>query len=168
MVKFRLYFDKDMEEDFLNRLASQGFAMTSFFLGFYGFEPSLPGEYTYQIDLISNKSTLQKNELFDLIRESGGELVQTWGAWAYFRKKGRFELYSDFQSRIAHYSSIRNTFLILALVETLISAVQWRIYTSGHGLPYVSYVSPLILSLLSLILWLQVYKTSLKIRLLSE
>lgn len=165
MIKFRLYFDKDKEEDFLNGLASQGYAMTSFFLGFYVFDPCRPGEYTYQIDLISNKSARQKNELFDLIRESGGELVQTWGAWAFFRKKGRFELYTDPESRVAHYTSIRTTFMVVAFAETILAAVQWKILASGHE---GSYIMPFSLSLLAMIFWLQVYKTSLKIRLLSE
>ena len=51
MTKFRLYFDKDKETVWLNELAAKGYALISFFAGFYTFEKTEPGEYIYQIDL---------------------------------------------------------------------------------------------------------------------
>ena len=38
MVKFRLYFDKDKETKWLNKMAAAGWAMIGFFAGFYKFE----------------------------------------------------------------------------------------------------------------------------------
>ena len=107
MKKFRLYYDKDKEEAFLNEMSAKGYAMKRFFLGFYTFEKSQPGEYTYRVDLISDKTTEQRNELYDLVQDSGGELVQTWGIWAFFRKKGNFELYTDPESQIKQFKRIR-------------------------------------------------------------
>lgn len=87
MKKFKLYYDKDKEEAFLNEMSAKGYAMKRFFLGLYTFEKCRPGEYTYRVDLISDKTVEQRNELYDLVQDSGGELVQTWGIWAFFRKK---------------------------------------------------------------------------------
>lgn len=125
MKKFRLYYDKDKEETFLNDMSAKGYAMKRFFLGFYTFEECQPGEYTYRVDLISDKTTEQRNELYDLIRDSGGELVQTWGIWAIFRKKGNFELYTDPESQIKQFRRIRTIFLRLALMEFILSLPNW-------------------------------------------
>ncbi|WP_176974146.1 DUF2812 domain-containing protein [Trichococcus collinsii] len=125
MKKFRLYYDKDKEEAFLNDMSEKGYAMKRFFLGVYTFEKSQPGEYTYRVDLISDKTTEQRNELYDLVQDSGGELVQTWGIWAFFRKKGNFELYTDPESQIKQFGRIRTIFLRLAIVEFLLSIPQW-------------------------------------------
>ena len=43
MVKFRLYYDKDKETEWLNQLSDGGYAMKSFFAGFYEFEPCEKG-----------------------------------------------------------------------------------------------------------------------------
>ena len=51
MRKFRLYYDKDKEEIWLNQMCSKGWGMTRFFMGVYTFEPCIPDEYTYQVDL---------------------------------------------------------------------------------------------------------------------
>ena len=128
MIKFRWYYDKDREEEFLNEMVSKGYAMTRFFLGVYWFEKCEPGEYTYRVDIIRDKDTKQKNEFYDLIRETGGELVETWGVWAFFRKKGAFELYSDNESKIEQYRRIKKIFLTLAIIEGIILAYELFIY----------------------------------------
>jgi len=125
MKKFRLYYDKDKEEAFLNDMSAKGYAMKRFFLGLYTFEKCQLGEYTYRVDLISDKTVEQRNELYDLIRDSGGELVQTWGIWAIFRKKGSFELYTDPESQIKQFRRIRTIFVRVAIVEFLLSIPQW-------------------------------------------
>ena len=50
MKKFRMYFDKDKETAWLNEMAAEGYALTSFFAGLYTFDECVPGKYTYQID----------------------------------------------------------------------------------------------------------------------
>jgi len=87
MIKFKLYYDKDQEEKFLNTMSERGYAMEKFFLGLYFFEPCNPGEYTYRVDLIAGKDIRETNLFYDLVRDAGGELVQTWGFWAFYRKK---------------------------------------------------------------------------------
>lgn len=125
MKKFRFYYDKDKDEAFLNDMSAKGYAMKRFFLGVYTFEKCLPGEYTYRVDLISDKTVEQRNELYDLVRDSGAELVQTWGIWAIFRKKGNFELYTDPESQMKQFRRIRKTFAGVALLEFSVSIPQW-------------------------------------------
>lgn len=52
MIKFRYYIDNQKEQDWLNKLSREGWALKKFFLGFYKFEKCEPGEYEYQIDLM--------------------------------------------------------------------------------------------------------------------
>ena len=47
MIKFRYYIDNQKEQDWLNNLTKKGWALKSFFLGFYKFEKCEPGEYEY-------------------------------------------------------------------------------------------------------------------------
>lgn len=161
MIKFRWYYDKDREEEFLNEMVSKGYAMTRFFLGVYWFEKCKPGEYTYRVDIIRDKDTKQKNEFYDLIRETGGELVETWGVWAFFRKKGAFELYSDNESKIEQYSRIQRTFLILGICETLILPSQWSNYLNYNSNFSLYFAIPL--SIVCVTFFYQVYKCQRKI-----
>ena len=161
MKKFRLYYDKDKEEAFLNEMSAKGYAMKRFFLGLYTFEKCQPGEYTYRVDLISDKTVEQRNELYDLIRDSGGELVQTWGIWAIFRKKGNFELYTDPESQIKQFERIRKIFIRVAIVEFLLSIPQWynSIQTKEPMLLFMS----LLLTMLALVFLKQAMACSKKI-----
>lgn len=125
MRKFRLYFDKDKEEAWLNEMCGQGWAMTGFFLGIYTFEPCEPGKYTYQIDMpaeigkgkIKDQAT---REYIDFVESTGAEYVCTWAFWVIFRKetaKGEFKLYTDAESQIRLYQRIRWLFFIVGILE---------------------------------------------------
>ena len=165
MIKFRLYYDKDKEEEFLNNMVQKGYAMTHFFLGVYWFEPCKEGEYTYIIDIKRDKTVKEFNEYCDLIKETGGELIQTWGVWAIFRKKGEFELYSDNSSKIEQYKKIQKTFLLLALLEgIIILPTQIQIYIRNK-MSSALYTS-IVIGLFFIIFIIQVYKCSKKIMLL--
>ena len=56
MIKFRLYFDKDKEEKWLNEMADSGYEFKKFFAGFYKFLPCEKGRYIHRIDLIEGIS----------------------------------------------------------------------------------------------------------------
>ena len=52
--------------------------------------------------------------------EMGIEIMALWGPWVYLRKlaeDGTFELYSDVESRIAHYEKIMKLYKFGAIVE---------------------------------------------------
>lgn len=162
MHKFRLYFDKDKEETFLNDMAAKGYAMEKFFLGYYTFARCEPGEYTYRVDLIHGKTVKETNDFYDLVREAGGELVQTWGFWAFYRKRGVFELYTDLESQITQYEKIRKTFLMVAIFELFITLQQWSLFFK-HRETYSLFLTTLI-SFLTLVLFAQVVKCTKKIQ----
>lgn len=67
MIKFRLYYDKDAETKWLNEMAEQGWAMKSFFAGFYSFERCEPGQYMYQVDF-GNRFFLSVKSIENLCR----------------------------------------------------------------------------------------------------
>lgn len=119
MKKFRLYCDKDEEQNWLNEMSKEGWAFQNFFLGVYSFEPCKPGEYNYQIDLLNNWNG-DKHDFACFMEDSGVEVVSQWYRWVFIRKKsseGPFEMYTDGESKIAQYTRIKNLFTALLLIE---------------------------------------------------
>ena len=119
MKKFRIYLDKDKETAWLNEMSAQGWAAKGFFAGFYQFEACEKGEYVYQIDF-GTKLFAASEDYREFMQEAGIELVQTWGYWIILRKKaaeGKFELYTDVPSRLAHYKKNRRMFKVVTVFE---------------------------------------------------
>ena len=119
MIKFRLYCDKDKETEWLNKMAEEGYAMTGFCAGFYQFEKCEPGKYVYQIDFGEKFFAVNENYR-EFMQETGVEIVQTWGYWIILRKlakDGEFQLYTDVDSSIEHYTKIRTMFKVVSLIE---------------------------------------------------
>lgn len=118
MKKFKIYYDKDEEEIWLQKMSSEGWAFKNFFLGVYTFVPCDPGEYIYQIDLIDDIKG--KDDFIAFLEDSGVEVVSQWYKWIYLRKKakdGPFEMYTDIDSKISQYTRIKNFFLAALLLE---------------------------------------------------
>lgn len=126
MLRFELYYDKDAEEDWLREMSLDGWAFKKFFLGFYTFEPCNPGEYNYQIDLLDSWNG-EKEDYESFMKEAGIDIVGQWWRWVYLQKKaadGPFELYTDKESKISHYSKIRNLFIVFAAVEIIFFFIE--------------------------------------------
>lgn len=121
MKKFRLYFDKDKEEEWLNQMVDEGWAMKSFFLGMFTFEPCEPGEYIYRTDLLwSGGKGVQ--DYAEFLEDTGVEIVDRWFRWIFLRRKtseGPFELYTDLESKIANYQHLARFYQILLVMELL-------------------------------------------------
>lgn len=121
MIKFHLYFDKDEETKWLNEMSAQGWALKSFCAGFYNFEKMEPGKYTYQIDL-GEKFGKVSDDYRDLMSEMEVEILQNWGYWIILRKetsKGAFELYTDVESKIEHYTKILKMVKAVTVLEII-------------------------------------------------
>lgn len=139
MIKFRLYFDKDKETEFLNGMAEKGYAMTGFFVGFYSFEKCEPGEYIYQVDITEGLFKV-KSDYREFMKEMNVEIVCLWGFWAVLRKRadaGPFMLYTDVESSIEHYSMIRRMFKKAAIVEIACLVLELIAGLRGYGLAWV-------------------------------
>lgn len=126
MIKFRLYYDKDVEEEFLNNMSQKGYELKNFCCGFYTFEKDESAGYTYRIDCIGNKSKEELEDYMELIHDMGAILVKRWGPWLILKKKGEFELYTDLESKIKLYSKIRNMFFCLFIVEVLCAIIVFN------------------------------------------
>ena len=161
MFKIRFYYDKDHEEKFLNEMSNRGYAMDKFFMGFYSFVPCNPGEYTYRVDLIAGKGIKETNSFYDLVRDAGGELVQTWGFWAFYRKKGSFDLYTDRESQMTQYEKIRKLFLVIGFLELMVMFMQLSQYLENNSL--FSFIMTAFFTLLTIVFFAQVIKCTRKI-----
>ena len=118
--RWKLFLDFAKEEEWLNKKVAEGLAMTHYSFGRYTFEECAPGEYTYRIELLRHRVTDPDNvKYIRFIEDSGAEHVDSYLNWVYFRKKtaeGSFNIYTSFESRIAHYQKIIRLFLLLALL----------------------------------------------------
>ncbi len=137
MKKFRIYYDIEKEEKFLNYMSSKGYGLTHYFAGIYTFIKQEPGKYTYRVDLIRDKSEDELSDYIDLIKESGGELIQRWGPWAFFKKQGEFNLYTDNESMIDLYSRIRIFFIMLGFAELCFCFSQFANVIRKPEYPFV-------------------------------
>ena len=135
MIVFRLYFDKDKETEWLNRMADNGYAMVSFFAGFYNFVPCEKGEWQYQIDIGNGFFNVNKN-YSEFMEDMGIEIVQAWGPWVIIRRKkqeGEFSLYTDVDSRIGQYQKILLMFKIVTGIELLCLVYSLYIASTGYA-----------------------------------
>jgi hypothetical protein len=125
---WKAFFDYEKEEKWLNKLSTQGLAMTSYNFCHYTFEDCIPGEYIYRIEFLKNRVNHPESiRYIRFMEENGIEHVDTYHSWVYFRKKaadGNFKIYTDYDSQIKHYQRISNLWLILGCAELCISFSQ--------------------------------------------
>ena len=121
---WKVYMDYEKEEVWLNSMAAKGFALTDYFLFRYVFEDCRPGEYIYRLELLENLPThAESRKYLNFLADNGVEHVTSWLRWVYLRKRaedGSFDLYSDIDSRIAHYKRIATLWLPIMLFELMI------------------------------------------------
>jgi uncharacterized membrane protein YuzA (DUF378 family) len=141
----KLYWDYEKEERWLNHMAAQGFALADYTWGTYRFERSAPGEWIYRVELLSRDvSGVRRREYLDFMRDAGIQSVATHLSWVYFRKPaadGPFELFSDLDSRIAHYQRVLAVFG--SLTVALIPVTTVNLINLMHGDRSMAFVLPL-------------------------
>lgn len=133
LVRWKFYFNKDKEVQWLNEMAAKGWSMKSFFAGRYTFEQTQPGEYLYQVELLPRNVKEKAEYLHFLEHEMGVELVQEWGFWIFLRKKaseGPFELYTDASSKAEHCRKISHLFFAVAGLEFLVGLSEMLVWTT--------------------------------------
>ncbi len=135
MVKFRLYVNKDRETAWLNEMVRRGYAMEGFFAGFYQFGVCSSGEYVYQIDFTEGFFRIP-SDYREFMGEAGVEIMGLWGPWVFLRKRaaeGPFELYTDVESTIEHYTRIRNLFKVATAVEIACLVMEFLAVLNGSS-----------------------------------
>lgn len=132
-VVWKLFMNYENEEAWLNRMSSQGLHCIDYCFGRYVFEQGKPGEYIYRIQLLDNPPKQAESLVYlSFLEDAGIEFVASQLRWAYFRKKaadGPFELFSDSESRIAHYRRIIVMLIPIALANLFFGI---RYFTSGQ------------------------------------
>ena len=139
MIKFRLYFDKDAETEWLNQMSEAGWEMEWFFAGFYGFKECEKGKYIYQVDFKDNFFSVSR-EYKEFMQDMDVEIVQNWGFWVILRKlasAGKFELYTDVDSSVEHYSKIRGMFIGAAIIEVIMMCMELYVGLTGYNVGYI-------------------------------
>jgi hypothetical protein len=126
-VVFKLFWDFEKEESWLNAMAAKGLNLMRYSWGMYRFEAGAPGEWIYRIELLPKRpGNASSKEYLGFMTEAGVETVTTYMSWVYFRKPaadGPFELFTDLDSRIVHYKRVLALFATLtAVLATLASA----------------------------------------------
>ena len=122
MIKFRMYMDKDAEQEWIMSMVEKGWAFQNFCAGFYQFEKCEPGEYIYQIDLLDSFCK-NEDEFMEFMEEAHVEVVARWFKWVFLRKKasdGAFEMYTDTESKIDLYRRIKSMFTKVGILEIAI------------------------------------------------
>lgn len=130
----KAYWNFEKEENWLNEMAANGLALVDYSWCRYVFESCEPGEYIYRLELLEHSpANPESAQYIAFMEDNGVECVASYQRWVYFRKKaadGSFDIYSDIDSRIAHYRRIQRFWLILACVELTIGITNIHIWIS--------------------------------------
>ena len=125
---FRIFYDFERLEIWLNDMAQQGWMMNSFFMGLFQFTLAAPGEYIYRVEMMAHHAKNPNNlPYWQFLRETGIEIISTWAKWVVYRRKadeGEFNVYSDIESRISHYRRVNHFLFGLCTFEWLLAILQ--------------------------------------------
>lgn len=120
----------DKEEQWLNEMAMEGWALYDAGFCVYRFEKTEPGEYIIRLEMHKPDTAYM-----EFMKETGAESVGRCAQWAYFRRKegqGSFNIFSDIDSRISHLNKIISLFLLAALANILIGISNISVGMINH------------------------------------
>jgi len=121
---FRLFLNFEKEEAWFNEMAQKGWMLDGYFPVVYRFAKGEPDEYVYREELLPHIAGNSKNHAYlDFLKSAGVEVVVAWGSWIIYRRKksdGNFEVYTDTDSRIAHYLRVSRLFFLCCAVELVV------------------------------------------------
>ncbi len=146
---WKMYFDFEKEERWLNAMAAEGWALVRYGWRRYTFAQSAPGEWTYRLELLPKAAgAAESREYLDSMREHGVETVATSASWVYFRKRtgeGPFELFDNAEARIAHHKRVGTMY------GTVAAALLPMTVSSLNQIGHVSWLAPALALELALI-----------------
>lgn len=121
MKKFRIFYDKDQETEWLNKLSDKGLQLKSFKAGMYEFEERDPGMYYYRVELI-DRVNFDLETYAKALEPVGIEVISHFGNYVYIRKlqkNGPFQINTPVEDQIAQYNRIGLMFIAMMFVEFL-------------------------------------------------
>jgi len=164
----KLYWNFEKEERWLNDMATKGQALIHYSWGTYRFEQSQPAEWIYRIELLPDAATKPASEEYlAFMADTGAQTVATYQRWVYFRKPaadGTFEVFSDLDSRIAHYKRV--LLMFTSLFAALLPITIVNITNISRGNLTLALVLPLLAIMIGAeaILAVQALRVSGKVR----
>jgi hypothetical protein len=152
-VIYKWFLNYEKEEQWLNDMVKKGWALVHFSLGRYVFESCSKGEYLYRIELLQySPKHLKSREYLQFLEETGIKCVTTSMNWVYLRKfakDGPFNLYSDIDSRIAHYKRVNRIWIALMFAELAVAAFNLMIGLDVQRLSWINFSGCILLFILA-------------------
>ncbi len=105
----------EKEEQWLNAMAMDGWALRTVGFCRYTFERCEPGQYIIRCEMHP-----MDEAYVSFMEQTGAQYVGRMVAWIYFRRPaelGQFDLYSDIDSRITHLRRIATTLTAIGLMN---------------------------------------------------
>lgn len=123
MVKNRIFFDIEKENEWLNQMASKGFRFIGKSWYTYKFEKCECNAYAYQVEKRSTFKGKENKEYSDFLSELGIKLAtEQWG-WYYFEKHNDgkpFEIYTDIPSKVKYYTRMFPVLMLIGMINVSI------------------------------------------------
>lgn len=116
--KWMWVWDFDKEEQWLNTMAAEGWALDGVGFCTYHFIACEPGEYTISLEMHE-----PDHDYIDFVEDSGAEYIGRVVSWIYFRRKavhGDFNIFSDIDSKINHLNKIGKILLSVGIANLCI------------------------------------------------
>ena len=152
---YKLYWNFEKEEKWLNEMSAKGLALTDYAFGRYSFEETKPNKYLYRIELLKEMPRNPESQAYlRFLEEMDIECVATWVRWVFLRKKtedGPFDLYSDIDCKIRYYRNILalwDTAMWINIIAALINIFAVVIPFLTHS-SHVNTVNPYLVVLSS-------------------
>lgn len=135
--RFWTIADYEKEEQWLNEMAREGWALSAVYFCRYIFRRSKAGEYLYKLDVVErNGSDEVKESYFNFLTECGIRVVGSYKDWIYLQKRadeGPFDMKDDTYAKLRLvnkiYSFSIRTFCrlirIFMVMILLLSLVDW-------------------------------------------
>lgn len=122
IYKLIFVWNFEKEEQWLNEMSMEGWALVDVGFCRYTFDKSEPGEYTVRLEMQS-----AGDSYIDFMKETGVEYIGRVFHWIYFRKKvedGHFDIFSDIDSKIIHLEKIGKLLAMVGLLNLFIGVIN--------------------------------------------
>lgn len=128
-------WDFDKEEEWLNQMSAKGFQLTSVSFNKFEFEDGAPGKYLYRLELLDQfPGSAEGRRSISSLEDTGAEYVGSVLRWVIFRKEaalGRFNLFSDTESRLKHLKRLQILLLITGVSVFLTGIINLSVFLHG-------------------------------------
>lgn len=121
VYKWWWVWDFEEEEQWLNNMAMEGWVLDGVGFCTYHFVWCEPGTYTIRLEMRG-----YDNEYMEFMKEMNTEYVGRMAQWIFFRRRseyGEFDIFSDIDSRIAHFDKIGKLLLYIGILNMVFGFV---------------------------------------------